>query len=76
MFCFALCLVPAQRTVIQSSVRQFPTCSVSQLELPLKTEAPREIKAAAWICLRYADFLPLKPSPDEAPAIIGILTVG
>lgn len=44
--CFLSCFVP----VLQSSARMVPVRAVSQLELPLKTAAPREIKAAVCVC--------------------------
>lgn len=52
--CFLLCFVPA----IQSLAWLVPMCTVSQLELPLKTEAPWEIKAFVCVCAMLISLSP------------------
>lgn len=75
LFCFVSC-ASTENSHPAISVAVPPTCTVSQLELPLKTEAPREIKGSrgGFVCAVLISTL--KPSPDEEAAIIGILTVG
>lgn len=65
--CFLVCFVPAT----QSLAWLVPMCTVSQLELPLKTEAPWEIKAFVCVCAMLISL-----SPDGKTAVSGILTVG
>lgn len=60
--------------LVQSSARMAPVLPVSQLELPLKPEAPREIKASVRICAVLIFIL--KFSPDAKTAGSGILMVG